>query len=62
MMENVLPADQHETYVDLRFPSVIRLATTFQDLASEAREIHTDEFIPTNVGNLDDALSIRKIY
>ncbi|GIT20609.1 MAG: hypothetical protein CM1200mP40_02910 [Gammaproteobacteria bacterium] len=41
--------------VDLRFPSVIRLATTFQDLASEAREIHTDEFIPTNVGNLDDA-------
>ena len=41
--------------VDLRFPSVIRLATTFQDLASEARETQTDEFIPTNVGNLDDA-------
>jgi len=42
--------------VDLRFPSVIRLATTFQDLAAEARETQTEEFIPTNVGNLDDAI------
>lgn len=42
--------------VNLRFPSVIRLATTFQDLASEARETQTDDFVPTNVGNLDAAI------
>lgn len=39
--------------VNLRFPSVIRLATTFQDLASEARENQTNEVIPTSVGNFD---------
>jgi len=42
--------------VDLRFPSVIRLATTFEELASEARENQGDGVVPTSVGNLDDAI------
>ncbi|MDD9890331.1 MAG: hypothetical protein OXU30_08325 [Gammaproteobacteria bacterium] len=42
--------------VDLRFPSVIRLATTFEELTAEARELQSDEIIPTSVGNLDDAI------
>ncbi|NKB32578.1 MAG: hypothetical protein GKR91_05720 [Pseudomonadales bacterium] len=42
--------------VNLRFPSVLRLATTFQDLATEARESLEDELIPTSVGNLDGAI------
>ena len=43
--------------VNLRFPSVIRLATSFQELAREARETQKGKIIPSSVGNLDDAPS-----
>ncbi len=39
--------------VNLRFPSVIRLATSFQELARDARENQNEEIIPSKVGNLD---------
>ncbi|MDP6651991.1 MAG: hypothetical protein QGF90_07795 [Gammaproteobacteria bacterium] len=39
--------------VDLQFPSVIRLATSFQKLADEARETQSSEVIPTSAANID---------
>ena len=43
--------------VNLRFPSVIRLANSFQVLAGEARENQTEEIIPTRAGHFDDILT-----
>ena len=43
--------------VNLRFPSVIRLANSFQALAGEARENQTEEIIPTRAGHFDDILT-----
>ena len=42
--------------INMRFPSVIRLATSFQDLARDARESQTEESIPSKIGNLDGKL------
>ena len=39
--------------VNLKFPSVIRLATTVMDIANEARELENNEPIPTGTANLD---------
>ena len=38
----------------MRFPSVIRLATSFQELAREARDSQTEELTPSRLANLDD--------
>jgi len=43
--------------VTLRFPSVIRLATSFQELTREARENQEGEIIRSSAGNFDDILS-----
>ena len=40
--------------VSIRFPSVIRLATSFQELAREARDSQTEELTPSRLANLDD--------
>ena len=42
--------------INMRFPSVIRLATSFQDLARDARESQTEDSIPSRIGNLDGKL------
>ena len=38
----------------MRFPSVIRLATSFQELTREARDSQTEELTPSRLANLDD--------
>jgi len=43
--------------VQLRFPSVIRLASTFQDIAKQARDARTNIVIPAIAGNLDDQIA-----
>ena len=43
--------------VDLKFPSVIRLATSFQGLVEEARETQSSEVIPTSAANIDSDIS-----
>ena len=40
--------------VDLRFPSVIRLAATFQEKADEYRELQEQQAVPNNSANLDN--------
>ena len=47
--------------IALRFPSVIRLATTFQELASTATNNQTNAVIPTYIGNLDNVLEQRDL-
>ncbi|HBY00927.1 MAG TPA: hypothetical protein DEG93_11275, partial [Gammaproteobacteria bacterium] len=42
--------------IELQFPSVIRLATSFQELAEEAREMQSVGLTPTNIANLDNNL------
>ena len=42
--------------VNLQFPSVIRLATSFQQITSEARETLDREVIPTSTANIDNDL------
>jgi hypothetical protein len=39
--------------VNLKFPSVIRLATSVMDIANEARELENTESIPTTAADLD---------
>ena len=39
--------------VNLKFPSVIRLATTVMNIANEARELENNEPIPTGTADLD---------
>ena len=43
--------------VNMRFPSVIRLATSLQQLARDARESQNEEIIPSRVGNLDGEIA-----
>ena len=43
--------------VDLRFPSVIRLATSFQEISGEAAESRRRELIPTSTAHVDSDLS-----
>ena len=40
--------------IELQFPSVIRLATSFQELAEEAREMRSVGLTPTNKANVDN--------
>ena len=42
--------------VELQFPSVIRLATSFQELADEARKVQLIDLTPTNTANVDNNL------
>ena len=42
--------------VELQFPSVIRLATSFQELADEARKVQSIDLTPTNTANVDNNL------
>ena len=42
--------------IELQFPSVIRLATSFQELAEEAREMQSVGLTPTNKANVDNNL------
>ena len=39
--------------VNMRFPSIIRLATSFQELARSARESQSEIITPSRLGNLD---------
>ena len=43
--------------IELQFPSVIRLATSFQELAEEAREMRSVGLTPTNKANVDNDLN-----
>jgi len=43
--------------VELQFPSVIRLATSFQELAEEVREMQSVGLTPTNKANVDNDLN-----
>ena len=40
--------------MDLRFPSMLRLANAYQDIANEARNLDDSVVPPTGTGNLDD--------
>ncbi len=42
--------------IELQFPSVIRLATSFQELAEEVREMQSVGLTPTNKANVDNDL------
>ena len=39
--------------VDLRFPSVIRMATSFREISQEADNTQSDDIVPTALGQLD---------
>ena len=43
--------------IELQFPSVIRLATSFQELAEEVREMQSVGLTPTNKANVDNDLN-----
>lgn len=43
--------------VDLKFPSVIRLATSFREIANEAEQIQEQQSIPSSSANLDSDIS-----
>ncbi len=43
--------------INMRFPSVIRLATSVQELARDARESQNEEITPSKVGNLDGEIA-----
>jgi hypothetical protein len=43
--------------VNLRFPSVLRLATSFQDIVAEAEGNQNGDLVPANIANLDSEIS-----
>ena len=47
--------------VDLRFPSVIRLAGVYEDLSGEIEDLELSETIPTATANLNDNLDSEEL-